>query len=215
MQAAPALPSPLFSGKGDWVMHLRVFLLAVLAIGAGPAVAQTATESGPVAVHPARVPPPSSSELANLPAPPPGPIESWLVPLPDAGKPPASASAPVSAPVWQSAPERPMARASADQPPPPSAGDKTIAVIGFAGVSPNLTDVNRVELDKVAKRIAEKRLRQIELRGFAPGGDLDSRKIALARALVVRAYLIDLGVKSRIEVGSFEGEGRHVEILAP
>ena len=34
-------------------------------------------------------------------------------------------------------------------------------------------------------------VRQIELRGFAIGGGIDSRKVALARALVVRAYLID------------------------
>ena len=58
-------------------------------------------------------------------------------------------------------------------------------------------------------------MRQIELRGFAFGGGIDSRKVALARALVVRAYLIDARVKARIEVGSFEGEGSHVEILGP
>jgi len=58
-------------------------------------------------------------------------------------------------------------------------------------------------------------VRQLELRGFAMGSEIDSRKVALARALVVRAYLIDLGVKARIEVGSFAGEGSHVEILAP
>jgi outer membrane protein OmpA-like peptidoglycan-associated protein len=73
----------------------------------------------------------------------------------------------------------------------------------------------RSELDQIAKRITDKRLRHIELRAFATGGDLGSRKIALARALVVRAYLIDSGVKSRIEVGSFAGDGEHVEILVP
>ena len=58
-------------------------------------------------------------------------------------------------------------------------------------------------------------MRQIEVRGFAIGSGIDSRKVALARALVVRAYLIDARVKARIEVGSFAGEGNHVEILAP
>ena len=62
---------------------------------------------------------------------------------------------------------------------------------------------------------AELGVRRIELRGYAFGGGIDSRKVALARALVVRAYLIDARVKARIEVGSFEGEGSHVEILAP
>ena len=89
-----------------------------------------------------------------------------------------------------------------------------LAVIGFAGQSANLTDATRAELDRIAKRIAELGVRQIELRGFALGG-MDSRKVALARALVVRAYLIDAHVKARIEVGSFEGEGSYVEILSP
>ncbi len=58
-------------------------------------------------------------------------------------------------------------------------------------------------------------MRRIEVRGYAFGGSIDSRKVALARALVGRAYLIDAKIKARIEVGSFEGEGSHVEILAP
>ena len=37
----------------------------------------------------------------------------------------------------------------------------------------------------------------------------------LADVASVRAYLIDSGVKSRIEVGSFAGDGAHVEILVP
>ena len=48
----------------------------------------------------------------------------------------------------------------------------------------------------------------------------DSRKISLARALVVRSYLIDQGVKTRIEVGAFGGDSRgggsdRVDILVP
>lgn len=58
-------------------------------------------------------------------------------------------------------------------------------------------------------------LRQIELRAYAGGTDPESRKIALARALVVRSYLIDRGVKSRIEVGSGAGDGDRVDILVP
>jgi hypothetical protein len=196
----------------------RCLLVAALAIAAGPTFAQAVNE-GPVIVHPVRVRPQPSN--LNLPPPPPGPIESRLVPLPEATRPAAPAATPPAdptAPVWQPVPERPMApttQASAEQPSPPSPGDRTIAVIPFAGVSANLTDGTRAELDKIAKQIADKRLRRIELRAFAPGSDLESRKIALARALVVRAYLIDVGVKSRIEVGSFAGDGGHVEILVP
>lgn len=99
--------------------------------------------------------------------------------------------------------------------PAASASGAPLGVIVFAGQSANLTDATRAELDRVAKLIAEKSLRRIEVRGYAFGGSIDSRKVALARALVVRAYLIDAKTKARIEVGSFEGEGSHVEILAP
>lgn len=232
---------------------------AALIIGAAPAFAQQAqpsSEPGIVVVHPARVPVPGSPQAAersaNLRPPPPGPIESRLLPIPEgslraprdarteppaaaSGVPPAGApsgqsasrpsspvtSAPISAPIFATppvtslaAPSGPAVAASRPAEPAPLAPGAPLAVIGFAGQSANLTDATRAELDQVAKRIAELGVRQVELRGFAFGG-IDSRKVALARALVVRAYLIDAKVKARIEVGSFEGEGAHVEILAP
>ncbi|MPZ34131.1 MAG: OmpA family protein [Rhodospirillales bacterium] len=233
---------------------------AALIIGATPAFAQQAqpsSEPGIVIVRPARVPVPGSPQAtersANLRPPPPGPIESRLLPIPEGSlraprdartEPPAAASAappagasssqsagrssppvtsaPISAPIFATPPVRALATPSgppvaASQPAEPAApiAGAPLAVIGFAGQSANLTDATRAELDQVAKRIAELGLRHIELRGFAFGGSIDSRKVALARALVVRAYLIDARVKARIEVGSFAGEGSHVEILAP
>jgi hypothetical protein len=225
--------------------------LAALIIGATPAVAQQAqpsNEAGVVTVQPARVPVPGSPEAAarsaSLRPPPPGPIESRLLPIPDSSQrpprdarsePPAAAyaapgavessgpstSGPISGPVFanppvtsMAAPIGPAMAASRPAEPAPSAPGAPLAVIGFAGQSANLTEATRAELDRVAKVIAEKGVRQIELRGYAIGG-LDSRKVALARALVVRAYLIDAKIKARIEVGTFEGEGSHVEILGP
>jgi outer membrane protein OmpA-like peptidoglycan-associated protein len=142
------------------------------------------------------------------------------------------AGAPASTAVFATLPVAPLA-SGADRPamadasgrelaagrpasePAASPDGTSIAIISFAGQSANLTETTKSELDQIAKRIADKKLRNIELRAFATGNDLDSRKIALARALVVRAYLIDSGVKSRIEVGSFAGDGAHVEILVP
>lgn len=230
--------------------------IAALIIGAAPAVAQQAqqpADSGIIVVHPARVPVPGSPEAAqraaNLRPPPPGPIESRLIPIPEGSLPeaslqgprdaraeppaaasnpsasassPPSASAPIMAPIFANPPVTAMAAPSdpavaATRPAEPAAPvpGAPIAVIGFAGQSAVLTEGARAELDQIAKRIAEKRVRHIEVRGFAFGGSIDSRKVALARALVVRAYLIDARVKARIEVGSFEGEGSHVEIRAP
>jgi outer membrane protein OmpA-like peptidoglycan-associated protein len=206
---------------------------AALIIGAAPAFAQSSNEPGVVVVQPARVPVPGSPEAAARNAsprpPPPGPIESRLVSVPDArSEPPAAASAapppnsaPVSAPIFATPPVQSLAPPSgpavaASRPGEPAASTPgtPLAVIAFAGQSANLTDATRAELDQIAKRIVELGVRQIELRGYAFGG-LDGRKVALARALVVRAYLIDAKVKARIEVGSFEGEGSYVEILGP
>ena len=134
---------------------------------------------------------------------------------------PPPASAPISGPIFATppvqslaAPSGPAVAASRPAQPAASVPGAPLAVIAFAGQSANLTDATRAELDQVAKRIAELGVRQIELRGYAFGG-MDGRKVALARALVVRAYLIDAKVKARIEVGSFEGEGSYVEILGP
>jgi outer membrane protein OmpA-like peptidoglycan-associated protein len=222
----------------------RVAFVALI-IGAAPAVAQQAqsNEPGVVTVRPARVPVPGSPEAAarnaSLRPPPPGPIESRLLSVPDgSARPPRDAAAssapgavepsgqsassgPVSGPIFANPPVQSLAAPSgsaiaASRPAQPavSTPGAPLAVVVFAGQSANLTDATRAELDQIAKRIAELGVRQIELRGYAFGG-IDSRKVALARALVVRAYLIDAKVKARIEVGSFEGEGSYVEILSP
>jgi outer membrane protein OmpA-like peptidoglycan-associated protein len=98
----------------------------------------------------------------------------------------------------------------------PAAKGATVASIPFTVQSADLSDVAKSELDRVAKNINDKTMRQVELRAFATGADPESRKIALARALVVRSYLIDRGVKSRIEVGGFAGgDGERVDIVVP
>jgi outer membrane protein OmpA-like peptidoglycan-associated protein len=94
------------------------------------------------------------------------------------------------------------------------------ATIAFAGQSAELNDAARTDLDRLAKNLGDRSLRQIEIRAYAAGADVDSRKISLARALVVRSYLIDKGVKTRIEVGAYGGDSRgggsdRVDILVP
>ncbi|MBI2740249.1 MAG: OmpA family protein [Rhodospirillales bacterium] len=183
---------------------VRGLALVVLAIGAAPAFAQD------IVVQPARVPvagAPGTYER-SLPPPPPGPIESRLVNL-------------------QAAPPAPVVTVPATPPPGPTLAVGTPAVvpptqaggpfgtIAFIGRSVVLTPATKAELDQIARRIADQKLRHVELRAFAADTGPDSRKVALARALVVRSYLIDRGVKSRIEVGSFSGDGDSVDILVP
>jgi hypothetical protein len=186
---------------------VRSLVLAALAIGTAPAYAQD------IVVQPARVPvagAPGTYER-SLPPPPPGPIESRLV----------------SVPAGPSAPAAPMVTVPATPPPAATVASTAPTVVpstqpagpfgsvAFIGRTALLTPATKAELDLIARRIADQKLRHIELRAFAPDTGPDSRKIALARALVVRSYLMDKGIKSRIEVGSFSGDGDAVEILVP
>jgi outer membrane protein OmpA-like peptidoglycan-associated protein len=94
-----------------------------------------------------------------------------------------------------------------------------MATLQFGRDSAEISGESRGELERVAKSLGS--TRQIEVRAYATGSDpADARKVALARALAVRSYLIDQGVKARIEVGAFASETRgagsdRVDILSP
>ena len=186
---------------------VRSLVLAALAIGPPPAFAQD------IIVQPARVPvagAPGTYER-SLPAPPPGPIESRLVSVP------AGPSAPAAPSVTVPATPPPATTLASTTPTvvPSTQSGGPFGAVAFMDRSAALTPATKAELDQIARRIADQKLRHIELRAFAADTGPDSRKIALARALVVRSYLMDKGVKSRIEVGSFSGDGDSVEILVP
>ncbi len=101
-------------------------------------------------------------------------------------------------------------------PPAPPARSGVTATLVFGPRSTELSDASKTELDRLARDIIERTSRQVELRTIADSGDPDSRKISLARALIVRNYLIDKGVRSKIEIASIVGDGgERVEILVP
>lgn len=183
-------------------------------LGAAPAAAPPP----PPAASPAPPPPPPpvasrAETMAPAPARPPMPAPATR------SVPPAVAAAPAPPPAPSAAAPAPAGRAIPITTPSPDqsamAKGATAAAIPFASQSADLSDGAKAELDRIAKNIADKGLRQVELRAFASGAEPDSRKIALARALVVRSYLIDKGVKSRIEVGAFAGDGERVDIVVP
>jgi outer membrane protein OmpA-like peptidoglycan-associated protein len=75
--------------------------------------------------------------------------------------------------------------------------------VPFQPQSVEIADAGRGALDGLAKSLAERGVKQVEVRGYASGDDTgDARKVALARALSVRSYLIDQGVRARIEVSA-------------
>jgi outer membrane protein OmpA-like peptidoglycan-associated protein len=91
--------------------------------------------------------------------------------------------------------------------------------VRFASRSAEITDEAKAELGRIAKSL--KSARFITLRGYAGGGDPDDdRKVALARTLSVRSYLIDLGVKAKIDIGTFAhlpsaGDSEYVDVVIP
>lgn len=102
---------------------------------------------------------------------------------------------------------------------PPAPKGTPAATVLFGSQSAEISGPGRAELDRIVKTMAGSR--QIELRAYARGVDAnDARKVSLARALAVRSYLIDQGLKARIEVGAFTSEGtsggaERVEVFAP
>ena len=92
---------------------------------------------------------------------------------------------------------------------------ETAASIAFESRSAELSDGARAQLDRIAKDVGDKHVRQIELCAFASGVEPDNRQIALARALLVRGYLLERGVKSQIEVSGFASDSERVDIVVP
>jgi len=153
-----------------------------------------ATPAAPVATAP---PPPAPPPPASTPTPPP------------------QTTAAIAPPPLQPTPPAQVAPAA---PRPPPAGS-AMASVQFARESAEISGEARSELDRIAATLNSQK--QVEVRAYATGPDAaDARKIALARALAVRSYLIDKGVKTRIEVGAFASESRgpgseRVDILSP
>lgn len=198
-----------------------------------PAGKSASTPTAPTVVAPAPVPAapapvaaaPAATPAAPLPvaavptAPPvrpaPAPTTAPTVPSLAAPAPPVAAAPPPQPPA---APQRQMAAVAPmpSPPPAPPARSGVAVTLVFSARSTELSDASKAELDRLAKDITDRTLRQVELRTVADKGDPDSRKISLARALIVRNYLIDRGVRSRIEIASIVGDGgERVEILVP
>jgi len=129
---------------------------------------------------------------------------------------------PVTKPAETTAPEaEPKSSRPAPNEPreaPSSSVAPTVTVL-FGSNSADISDAGKADLDRVAKTISQQRMAQVEVRAFAGGADpADVRRVALARALAVRSYLIDQGVTARIEVGAFAAGrrgGERVDVLMP
>ena len=105
---------------------------------------------------------------------------------------------------------------------PSEAPAATAVTVSFDRQSVEINPSARSALDTLAQVLTAQGVRQIELRGYATGDDVDEvRKLALVRTLAVRMYLIDQGVKARIEVAAQAapakggGAKERVDVMTP
>ena len=96
------------------------------------------------------------------------------------------------------------------------------ATVAFDRQSVEINPAARGALDTLAQVMTAQGVQQVELRGYATGDDADdARKLALVRTLAVRMYLIDRGVKARIEVAAQAapakggGARERVDVMTP
>lgn len=148
-----------------------------------------------------------------------------------AAAPPAPLTAPPKAPVVAAAPPakiQPPAAAEPEQKPAPAA--KTAAAkpapatteqastppaaealkagramqVAFAGGASKLPDASKDALTKLAKQLKDNETLRMQLQAYAGGSDLSAskaRRLSLSRALSVRSFLIENGIRStRIDV---------------
>jgi len=189
---------------------------------------EQATPAEPMKVS-AAVPPPSPpAPVPPAPVPPAPAARPELPPVaaapatpPTASTPPqqtAAAAPPVTAPPVAAPPAaKPRAVVPADRPIPRPTGEPAATVL-FEPRSADLSDGDRLLLERFARGTSTRHVRQILLYGYGGASDpVEARKLALARVLAVHAALIDLGLKADVEIGDFsqanEGAPDRVDVM--
>lgn len=157
----------------------------------------------PMAVAP---PPQTSAPVAAAPVPAPVPVPT-PPPAPAATPAPAPMPAPVAtpAPAPAPAPAQQMATApAAPRPVPAPSAQGGVVTMAFPSGQGELPNADLAALDGLAKQYASGEDR-LQIRAYASStvadGGSGARRLSLTRALAVRQYLIDKGIRStRIDV---------------
>jgi outer membrane protein OmpA-like peptidoglycan-associated protein len=156
-------------------------------------------------------PPPAASEAPPPKSPPPKVAKSEAPPPPAAAK-TAPAKAAATPPAAPPPPPAPAPAKSAAAPPPkavekaslPSTGGDAGARVVFAADASKIPDAAKASLRKIAGAIKGKDGLRLQLLAYAGGETLSAskaRRLALSRALSVRSYLTEIGVRgNRIDV---------------
>ncbi|MGE0152277.1 MAG: OmpA family protein [Reyranellaceae bacterium] len=196
--ASPASPPPVRQTQQASAPAAPVVPVMPPTPPAPPPQRQAAPPPPPPAVAP---PPPPPTPVASAPpvptAPaPPQPVSAPPPPAPPAAPPAAPAAAPAPAPQVAALP--PAASA------PSASASAGPGRLGFDSGSAALSDASRQELDRLATGLAGNEAQRLQVVAYAAsqGGNTSAaRRLSLSRALAVRSYLIDKGIRStRIDV---------------
>jgi len=183
--------------------------VSVPSLSSQPLPAAGPTQQAAPAARPAPTAPPQVASAPPSPAAPAAPTRNG----PEFVGPtiPSTPSSPIDrstaappAPTAQAAPSRPAPAAAPSSQTaalPPAAGQVSLP---FSGEDATLAEPAKRQLDSVATRAARDESLRLQLLAYASGtGDAASRarRVSLSRALAVRSYLIDKGVRpTRIDV---------------
>ena len=165
---------------------------------------------------------PAAIPATSLAAPVPDPAPVQFVKTPEPPPPAPVVAAPPPAPVVAAPPPSPVVQVVPPQvatvaPPAAAAvrkGDNPTVL--FAADSDHLPESARADLERLAARMEKDESLNLQLLAYAAGEDANAskaRRLSLTRALKVRTYLMELGVRStRIEVRAL---GNKIEGGAP
>ena len=173
-----------------------------------PQVAEAPTPPAKIAPPPAApapmpkapaAPPPPTEQASAAPPPPPPPVSE--PPAPAAAAPPPPAMPAAETP---KAPAAPAPTEQASTPPAPATTGDGPAQVLFNNDDTKLTADGQAVLAGVIEKLNADENQRVQLMAFAAGEDLTSskaRRISLSRALSVRSFLIEKGIRStRIDV---------------
>jgi len=178
----------------------------------------------PPKVEPPKVEPPKAEppkvEPPKVEAPKvePPKVEAPKIELPKAEppkvEPPKAAVTPPAPPAVQFVPPPPVAAIPDTPPAPVRKGD--LLTVPFATDSARLSEGTRGDLERIAQRMEKDESLSLQLLAYAAGDEANAskaRRLSLSRALELRKYLMEMGVRStRIEVRAL---GNKVESGSP
>ena len=156
----------------------------------------------PIPPIPAERPAPRVAVAPSAPPPPPA-LDSPAPPRPPAppAAPVARAPAPAAPPPAAPAPAAPVVAAAAPAAAPPqvAAAAGVLSRVLFSAGSADISDTSRRELSQLADRLGRDSDSRIQLLAYADGtpeSESQARRLSLSRALAVRSFLIDQGIRS-------------------